>query len=141
MEEVASESIAVPRFRAMLVCAFAATALVLSGIGVFGVVAFSVHQRTREFGIRLAVGARPADLLGLVLGEGLRVTGAGVAIGLVGAALATRSLTTLLYGIQPLDPVTFLGAPAVLGLTALVACAAPAIRAARVEGAVALRQE
>jgi ABC-type antimicrobial peptide transport system permease subunit len=141
MEEVASESIAVPRFRALLVSLFAATALVLAGIGIFNVLAFSVHQRTREFGIRLALGARPSNLLGLVLGEGLKVTGAGLALGLASAALLTRSLTTLLYQVEPLDPVTFLGAPAMLGITALAACAVPAIRAARMDSASALRQE
>jgi len=138
MAEVASESIAVPRFRAWLVGAFAGTALILSGIGIFGVVAFSVHQRTREFGIRLALGARPAMLLRLVLREGLVVTGLGLAAGMAGAALATRALTTLLYGVQPLDPLTFLSAPIILGLTALAACAAPALRASRLAAVRAL---
>jgi putative ABC transport system permease protein len=139
MEEVAAESVAVPRFRAVLVGAFAVLALTLAGIGIFGVLALAVHQRTREFGIRLALGARQADLLRLVMGEGVRVTLSGLAAGLAGAALLTRSLSTLLYGVAPLDPVTFIAAPAVLGVTALTACAVPAMRAARTDSARALR--
>ena len=138
MAEVAAQSIAVPRFRAWLVGAFAATALVLAGIGIFGVLAFSVHQRTREFGIRLALGAHPSMLLRLVVREGLVVTGLGLAAGMAGAAVATRSLATLLYGVEPLDPLTFLSAPAILGLIGLAACAAPALRASRVAALSAL---
>ena len=141
LDEVAAEATSAPRFRAGLVGAFAALALTLAGVGVFGVLAFAVGQRTRELGIRAALGADARDVLRLVLGGGLRITAAGVAIGLVASAALTRSLATLLFGVTPLDPVTFVVAPAVLVVTATVACAAPAMRAARVDPAIALRQE
>jgi putative ABC transport system permease protein len=141
MEEVAAESIAQPRFRAELVGAFAALALVLAAVGVFGVLAFAVQQRTREFGIRLALGARRADLVRLVLGGGLRITAAGVAIGLVTSGALARFVGSLLFGVQPLDPIALLTAAALLLCTALAACAAPALRAATVDPAVALRNE
>jgi putative ABC transport system permease protein len=141
MEEVASDATSQPRFRAELVGIFAALALVLAGVGIFGVLAFSVGQRAREFGIRVALGARPHDVLRLVLGGALKMTGAGVAIGLVAAAMLTRLLGTLLFAVQPLDPVTFIGTAAVLAVSALAACALPAWHATRVDPAVTLRQE
>jgi putative ABC transport system permease protein len=141
MAEVAADSVAVPRFRAQLVSLFAGTALVLAGIGIFGVMAFSVHQRTREFGIRMALGAQRWQVLRLVLGDGLAVAVGGIAIGLAAAALLSQSLGALLYGVDPLDPTTFLLTPAVLAVTALIACAVPALRASRVDSAVALRQD
>jgi ABC-type antimicrobial peptide transport system permease subunit len=95
----------------------------------------------REFGIRSALGARAGDLLRMVVGSGLRITAIGLAIGLAAAAALTRSLGSLLFGVKPMDPATFLAAPAILAAVALLACAAPAIRAARVDPAVALRQE
>jgi len=141
MDEVAAQSIAQPRFRAQLLGTFAAVALILASVGVFGVLAFSVSQRTREFGIRMALGARSEDVLRLVVGSGLRITVAGLAIGLVAAAALTRLLRSLLYGVKPLDPIAFAAAVALLIAVALVACAAPAIRAARVDPVVALRVE
>ena len=141
MDEVAAQSMTQPRFRAQLVGSFAALALVLAAIGIFGVLAFSVSQRTREFGIRMALGAQSADVLRMVAANGLKITFAGIAIGLAGAALLTRSLAALLYGVKPADPVTFLAAPAVLAVVALAACAAPALRASRVDPVEALRQE
>ena len=141
MDEVAAQSTAQPRFRAQLVGSFGALALVLAAIGIFGVLAFSVSQRTREFGIRMALGAGSADVLQMVAGSGLRIVLIGIAIGLAGAAALTRSLAALLYGVKPADPVTFLATPLVLAVVALLACAAPALRASRVDPAVALRQE
>jgi putative ABC transport system permease protein len=141
MEEVASQTVTQPRFRATLVSAFAGLALVLAAVGVFGVLAFSVSQRTREFGIRMALGARSREILALVLRRGLAIAGSGVAAGLAGAIALTRFLETLLFGVTALDPVTFLGSIAVLLLVALAACAAPAIRAGRTNPAVALRSE
>jgi putative ABC transport system permease protein len=141
MEEVAAESVAQPKFRAELVGTFAGLALALAAVGIFGVLAFAVSQRTREFGIRMALGARASDVLRLVVAGGLKIVAIGIAIGLAAAAALTRLLATLLFGVTPLDPATFLGAPAVLALVALAACAAPALRAARVDPAIALRQE
>ena len=141
MEDVAAAATSQPRFRAELVGMFAALALVLAAVGIFGVLAFSVGQRTREFGIRVALGARSRDVLRLVLGGALKMTGAGVGIGLVAAALLTRLLGTLLFAVQATDPVTFAGTAAVLAATALAACALPAWRATRVDPAVTLRQE
>ena len=141
MEEVAAEATSQPRFRAELVGVFALLALMLAAVGIFGVLAYSVGQRAREFGIRVALGARSHDVLRLVLGGALKMTGAGVAIGLVAAALLTRLLGTLLFAVQPTDPLTFIGTAAVLAVSALLACALPAWRATRVDPAVTLRQE
>jgi putative ABC transport system permease protein len=141
MEELVSETTAQPRFRAGLVGAFAGLAMVLSAVGIFGVLAFSVSRRMREFGIRSALGAQAGDILRMVLAGGLRIVALGVAIGLAAAAGLTRSLGSLLFGVKPIDPVTFLAASAVLSVVALIACAAPAIRAVRVDPGVALRQE
>src|SRR5262249_13269825 len=141
MDEVAAEATRGPRFRATLGSTFATIALALAAVGVFGVLTFSVRERTREFGVRVALGATTRDILRLVLRAGAALAGTGVAIGLVAAALLTRALASLLFGVTPLDPVTFVAAPAVLLLTALVACVAPALRAVRVDPAVTLRQE
>jgi ABC-type antimicrobial peptide transport system permease subunit len=141
MEEVAADSVAQPRFRSELVGTFAGLALTLAAVGIFGVLAFVVSQRTREFGIRMALGARAGDVLRLVIAGGFKIVAIGIVIGLAAAAALARLLTTLLFGVKPLDPATFLGAPAVLALVALAACAVPALRAARVDPVIALRQE
>jgi putative ABC transport system permease protein len=141
MEEVAAEATSQPRFRAELVSLFAALAVALAAIGIFGVLAFSVRQRTRELGIRVALGANTVDVLRLVLGGALKMSAAGVAIGLAGAAALTRFLETLLFAVRPLDTVTFIATAGVLLLTALVASAVPAWGAMRVDPAVALRQD
>lgn len=141
MEELVSETKVQPRFRAALVGAFAVVAIVLAAVGIFGVIAFSVSRRTREFGIRSALGAQTGDILRIVLAGGLRITAAGIAIGLAGAAALTRSLESLLFGVQSTDPATFLAASATPALVALIACVVPALRAAAVDPAIALRQE
>lgn len=141
MEELVSQTVAQPRFRAELVGVFAGLAMVLSAVGIFGVLAFSVSQRMREFGIRSALGARAGDILAMVIVGGLRITAIGVLSGLAAAAALTRSLGSLLFGVKPDDPVTLLGASAVLAVVALLACAVPAMQAARTDPAVALRQE
>jgi putative ABC transport system permease protein len=141
MDEIAAAAVARPRFRAQLLGGFALLALLLSAAGVFGVLAFSVSQRRREFGIRMALGAQIADVLSLVLTRGLRIAGIGVAGGLAGAAILARSLAGLLYGVQPLDPATFGVTAGLLAAVALVAAAIPAWRASRVDPAVTLRDE
>jgi putative ABC transport system permease protein len=141
MEEVAAEATSQPRFRAELVGVFALLALVLAAVGIFGVLAYSVGQRAREFGIRVALGARSHDVLRLVLGGALKMTAAGIAVGLVAAALLTRLLGTLLFAVQPTDASTFIGAAVVLTASALLACAVPAWRATHVDPAVTLRQD
>jgi putative ABC transport system permease protein len=141
MDQVLAESVTEPRFRAALTGAFAMIALALAAVGIFGVLAFSVSQRTREFGIRMALGAQSADVLRMVMGDALKITVAGVAAGLLLAAALTRSLAALLFGVQPHDFATFAGSAALLAVVALIACAAPALRAARVDPAVALHQE
>jgi putative ABC transport system permease protein len=130
-----------PRFRALLVGAFAMLALTLALVGVFGVLAYSVQQRTREFGVRIALGASAASVLRLVISSASVVIGCGVAIGLVLAALVSRTIAAFLFGVQPIDPVTFALVPLVLSATAAIAVAAPAWRAARVDPVVAFRNE
>jgi ABC-type antimicrobial peptide transport system permease subunit len=124
-----------------LVISLGAVALLLAVAGVYGVKSYVVSQRTREFGIRVAVGARPRDVMWMVLGEGLVLTGIGVAVGLILAALAGVGLSRLLYQVSPLDPVVFLLAPATLAAAAAVASWVPARRATRVAPATALRTE
>jgi len=141
MDDVAAESVMRPRFRAGLAGTFAGLALVLAAVGVFGVLMFSVRERTRELGVRMALGARTADILSLVVGSGARMAVVGVAIGLMMSAALTRWLTSLLYGVTPLDPLAFAGASAILVMTALLACVTPALLALRTDLAVTLRQE
>jgi putative ABC transport system permease protein len=141
MEEVAAEATSQPRFRAALVSLFAVLAVTLAAVGIFGVLAFSVRQRTREFGVRVALGANTGDVLRLVLGSALKMSAAGVVIGLAAAAALTRFLETLLFAVRPIDTVTFIATAGVLVLAALVASAVPAWGAMRVDPAVALRQE
>ena len=130
-----------PRFRAVLVGAFALLALTLALVGVFGVLAYSVQQRTREFGVRIALGASAASVLRLVITNAGGVIGIGIAIGLIAAAALSRSISTFLFGVQPIDPITFVLVPLVLIATAAIAVAAPAWRAARIDPVVAFRAE
>jgi putative ABC transport system permease protein len=138
---IRTEATARHRFRAVLVAAFAVLALVLAVVGVFGVLAYSVQQRTREFGVRIALGATAASVLRLVISSAGIVIGSGIAIGLAVAALVSRSIATFLFGVQPIDPVTFVLVPLVLIATAAIAVIAPAWRAARVDPVVAFRTE
>jgi putative ABC transport system permease protein len=141
MDEVAAESVMRPRFRAGLVGIFAGLALALAAVGVFGVLMFSVRERTREFGVRMALGARTTDILSLVVGSGARMAVGGVAIGLMLSATLTRLFASLLYGVTPLDPLAFAGASVILAMTALLACITPALLALRTDLAATLRQE
>jgi putative ABC transport system permease protein len=141
MEEVVDATLARPRVVAVLLTAFALLALVLAGVGVYGVMAYSVAQRTQEIGVRMALGATPQSVFGLVLSQGLRLAGLGVAAGLVAAAVLTRVLDTLLYETPALDPATFAGTALLLVLVAAVASYVPARRGTRIAPNVALRAE
>ena len=138
---IGSEATARPRFRAVLIGAFALLALALATIGVFGVLVYSVQQRTREFGVRIALGASAMNVLGLVLGNASRVIGTGLVIGLALAFAFAQSVASFLFGVEPRDPVTFASVAAVLVITAMVACAVPALRAALVDPVEAFRNE
>jgi putative ABC transport system permease protein len=141
MAQALAESVAVPRFRSLLLGGFAATALLLAAIGIYGVIAYSVAQRTKEIGVRVALGSTSLGVVRLVLGQGGRLAVVGIALGLAGAAGLTRFLARMLFGIEPFDVVTFAGAALVIGAVAIMACAVPAFRAARVDPVTALRQE
>jgi putative ABC transport system permease protein len=138
---VASDATARPRFRAVLVSAFGAVGLLLAMVGIFGVLAHAVGQRTQELGIRIALGAHPRQVVSLVASSAARSVGVGTASGLVIAALLAGSMRTFLFGVEPLDPVTFAGAALVLAVTAAAAAAIPSLRAVRVDPIAAFRSE
>ena len=140
-EEIVSRSFAERWFSMVLLGVFAALALVLSSIGIYGVISYVVGQRTHEIGIRIALGAQRKDVLALVLGEGTRTTLLGVGIGLVAALGLTRLMVSVLYGVSATDPLTFVAVAGVLAAVALAACYIPARRAMRVDPIVALRYE
>ncbi len=136
-----SAAVAQPRFAALVLAVFAALALALAAVGLYGVLSYGVSQRRREMGVRAALGADRARLLRLVLQEGLALTVAGLVLGLGAALAATRWMASLLFGVQPLDAVTFAAAPVAMLGVAAVACLIPAHRAAEVDPAEALRSE
>ena len=140
-EGVMSEAVAKPRFRASLLGVFAAVALTLAMVGVYGVMSYAVTHRTREIGIRMALGAEPRDALKMVLRQGAKLAAAGVAIGSVAAAALTWLIEGLLFDLRAADPVTFVTAPLLLAGAALLACYLPARRATKVDPIVALRCE
>jgi len=141
MEEILARSLSQPRFGMVLLALFAGVALLLAAIGVYGVVAYEARQRTHEIGIRTAIGATPWDVVRLVVGDGLKLSLVGAALGVVIAFGLMRLLESLLYGVRQYDPFTFLAMPAVLVAAAALAAYLPARRAMRVGPGVALRQE
>jgi predicted permease len=144
MQEIASESMSSQRFPMILLEVFAGLALLLASVGIYGVISYSVSQRVHEIGIRMALGAERSGVFRMIIGQGLRMALAGLAVGIAAAAILTRllsSFTNLLYGVRANDPATFVGVALVLALVALAACYIPARRAMRVEPMEALRHE
>jgi putative ABC transport system permease protein len=141
MDEQLSESLAPQRAPLWLLGAFSGIALFLAAIGIYGVLSFFVLQRRQEIGVRMALGAQRTNVLGLVLSQGARLIGIGVATGIAAAFVAARALTSLLFGVKPTDVPTFLGVSVLLGLLGLLACALPALRATQVDPLVVLRSE
>jgi ABC-type antimicrobial peptide transport system permease subunit len=141
MDAVLSESVQKTRFTVLTVGAFAAAALLLGAIGIYGVMSYLVGQRTQEIGVRIALGAPVSQVLGLVVGRAAKLAVLGAAAGIGAALVATRSLAALLYGVSAGDPATFVAVPLLFLLVAVAASYAPARRAARVDPVKALRAE
>lgn len=141
MERLVSDSLAARRFSTFLLGAFAGLALLLAAVGIYGVTAYSVTQRTQEVGLRMALGAQRSDVLRLVVARGMLLTIVGLFVGLAGAFALTRLMSTLLFGVGTTDPTTFAGVPVFLLFTSFLACYLPARRATKVDPMVALRYE
>jgi putative ABC transport system permease protein len=141
MGDVVSTSAATDRFNTLLLGAFAAIALLLTAAGIFGVLSYLVTQRTREIGLRMALGAQPKDVLGVIVGHGMRLVLVGLCIGVAGALVVTRWMSSVLFDVTPTDPLTFVVVAALLGIVAFLAAYVPARRAMRVDPMVALRYE
>jgi ABC-type antimicrobial peptide transport system permease subunit len=141
LETIKSESVGSNRLRTTFLGVFAGIALLLAAIGIYGVISYSVAQRTYEMGVRSALGASRLDILRLVIGNGMLLAGSGLVIGFVGALGLTRLLRSLLFGVSATDPTTIIAVGAVLASVALSACYIPARRATKVDPAVALRYE
>jgi putative ABC transport system permease protein len=141
MEQVMAQSIEQNSFNMILLVTFAALALLLAAVGIYGVFAYSVEQRIQEIGIRMALGEQRREIVGLVLGQGTKLTLIGVAIGIAGAFGLTRFLSSQIYGVRATDPLTFIVVAVLLTLVALLACYIPARRAMKVDPMVALRHE
>jgi putative ABC transport system permease protein len=137
MGQLISTAVAQPRLNLILMAVFAVAALVLAAVGIYGVISYSVTQRTHEIGIRMALGASSSDVLGMIIRQGMALSAGGIALGLVGAFWGTGLLSSLLYGISATDPVTFIVISAILAGVALTACFIPAQRATRVDPMIA----
>jgi len=141
MDELMAVSLAQERFNMSLLSVFAALALVLAAVGIYGLMSYAVSQRTHEIGIRVAIGAQRRDVLGLVIVEGTKLALLGIVAGVAFALVLTRFMTSLLFEVAPTDPTTFFGVALLLALTGVLACYIPARRAMRVDPMVALRYE
>jgi putative ABC transport system permease protein len=141
MDQWLSNSAAQPRLNTMLLTIFASVALVIASVGIYGVIAYSVSQRTGEIGVRMALGATPRNMLRLIVGEGMKVALIGIGAGLLGGLALGRAVSSLVFGVPVRDPLTFTGVAAALACVALAACTIPALRASRVDPIVALRYE
>jgi len=141
VDQVLAQAIARPRFNMLLISILAGVALVLASVGIYGVISYSVTQRTHELGVRMALGATTSDVLKLVIGQGMLLAGIGLGIGLVAAFAVTRIMASLLFGVSATDPLTYLGLAALLGAIAFLACYIPARRATKVDPVTALRAE
>jgi putative ABC transport system permease protein len=141
MEDNMAATVAQPKFRTWLIGIFAALALALAAVGIYGVMSYSVAQRTSEIGIRLTLGAQRSDIVGAILGEGLRFAVIGVVLGLAGGMAITRLLKAFLFGVTSTDPLTYVGVAVVFLTVAIVASLVPVRRAMRVDPIVALRYE
>ena len=141
LEQVKSESVASDKLQTRLLGIFAAAAMLLAAIGIYGVIAYAVVQRTHEMGIRAALGASAGNLLRLVLTSGMALAAAGLALGFLGSLAVTRLMSNLLFGVSPRDPATLALVAALLGCVAFIACLIPARRATKVDPVVALRYE
>jgi putative ABC transport system permease protein len=141
LDDIAWDATGRYRFRALLVMTFAILALMLSMVGVFGVLGYAVQQRSREFGVRIALGATGSDVVRLVVGSASRLVLTGLVIGVVLAIVSARTISTFLFGVPPLDPLTFGAVAVLLAVTASIAVAVPALRALRVDPVEAFRAE
>jgi len=141
MEDVLSSAQSRPRFLTLLLSLFSGIALIIATVGIYGVISYSVARRSREFGLRMALGAAPTNILGLVLKQGVLLTGFGVAVGLIAALMLTRLMASLLFGVTSTDPITYLGVSALLAAVAILATYIPARRATQVDPIKILRYE
>jgi putative ABC transport system permease protein len=141
MEEIVSQSVAPRRFSMMLLTVFAVVALALASIGIYGMMSYTVAQRTREIGLRMTLGAQAGNVLRMMIGQGMKLALIGVALGLLASVVLTRTMKTLLFGVSATDPLTFVGIAFILACVALLACWIPARRATKVDPMVALRYE